>query len=223
MKSYHIRAFTVCLKLSSLIISFNFIFTFRILSENFSTENASNDLKADGNQVLSRQKRQDDSKPFSVRLEDLKMMSVGEINKVAVLVQSQKNETASVTLTIDGGKFEFVEVHDGKCREIASKSSTKTVEVSSGKEVAVPFYVKLIDDGDFELKVQGKAGSESDFVSKKVRTFGVSEKRIKFFDLRNKKYDSYYIDEENKGTYETQINVTGSLMGDKLKSFGKLL
>lgn len=139
-------------------------------------------------------------------------MNVGNINIVRVLIKSHEKETVTVTLKIERGNFEFVDVRDGKCIKHSSTNQTKVVEACAECEVFVLFYFKLIDEGEYDLEVQAKAESGSDVISGKIKTYGETKKICEFCDLSAYNFDNKYIqnDDRQKNIYETRCVITGN-------------
>jgi hypothetical protein len=159
-----------------------------------------------------------------VELRYLEAMTVDDIQKIEVSVKNQNAGTvkAKVTATSAGGTFDFVKIKDEKCSKDES-SVTKEVEIKRKKDELLNFYIQPTQQGKILLKIEIEAENQKEeaIVKVEAKEFQVTDKQSKFFDLRSNKFDNFYISKE--GVYETQINVTGNLMGDKLKSFDKLL
>jgi hypothetical protein len=142
--------------------------------------------------------------------------------KAIVEVKSELDQTVDVTMSITGGKFDFVDSKDGECIASSEESQIKSVQVAENGNSFVEFLFRL-SEGNFELKAHGKAGSEIDEDTRTMRTYEETEAFEKDFDLRSNKFGSFYVrPPKNVEAYETIVHVTGKLFTE-LKFVDKLM
>ena len=151
-----------------------------------------------------------------------------KVIKAEVQIESQKergslNEEVQVTSEVLGGKFEFVEVKNGKCEHSNDKSQKKTIQVPGNETKSVFFYFLLQEEGEYELKVEASAENKMTSITEKLKTFEETVKKEKVFDLRSVKFGSYYLSPINENAYETRLNYTGQVFYETLKNVDKLL
>jgi hypothetical protein len=131
--------------------------------------------------------------------------------KAIVAVKSEFDQTCDVTMSITGGKFDFVDSKDGECIASLEESHKKSVQVGENGNSFVEFMFRL-SEGDFELKAQGKAGNEINEDTQTVRTYEETEVFEKDFDLRSNKFGSFYLrPPKNVEAYESIVRVVGNL------------
>ena len=146
-----------------------------------------------------------------------------KVIKAEVEIESQKEQNVQVTSEVLGGKFEFVEVTNGKCEHSNDKSQKKTVQVSRNRSNSVFFYFVLQEEGEYELKVEASAENKMTSITEKLKTFEETVKKEKVFDLRSVKFGSYYLSPIHENAYETRLNYTGQVFYETLKNVDKLL
>ena len=159
----------------------------------------------------------DQKEHFFMEFYNETLLEAEKINKIEVFVGT--NEEMTMTLTIAGGKFRIVEPNEGKYEK---QSSSKVINATAGT-ITVPFYVRIDEHGVFELKLEGKSKTGKQVIVKKMKTYTEDRQFKKFFDLRNKKFSSFYLSNNKKELIETKILVKGNLLGENLKNVEKLL
>lgn len=177
-------------------------------------------------------------KRFFVELNIPNYVVIGEIVKVEVFVYnyvgSQSRQYTTVTLNNDDKEFEFWEPnYDRKhCRYVLKNSNSIEIETPANAATVFNFYVKPIKSGLMAIKVQAESKSARDVTKKMINVAMVGLKsgqsQAKFFDLRSRKYDSFYADFQPedkaiKSSIQSQISIVGDLMGPVLENTENLL
>jgi hypothetical protein len=103
----------------------------------------------------------------------------------------------------------------------SSESFSRFVKLEDRKEI--PFFVRVVDHGEYEVLAEATSGAESAEATKSVKTFKETAKITRFSDLRNKNFDSFYFSNSNENVFETSIKIQGDLMGEKLKNVDKFM
>jgi hypothetical protein len=152
-------------------------------------------------------------------------MTLGDVHEVKILIKSETNFKAFVTMINDGESFKFAEVFEN-CQQSKNGNITKTVDVKFYSEASVSFFIQPFKEGKSEVifKVKSDQGSlqlkNETFLVKKSET---TRTKSKFFDLRSYEYDNFYLHDNESGIFEAQFNVTGNVIGEKMNYVDNLL
>jgi hypothetical protein len=171
------------------------------------------------------------TKDFYIELDTPKVMFVGEVLKVKVLVYSTTAENFKTTLELsENSGFKLLE--RSNCQFVPSSQYTVTVSKLKPGVTEAYFYIQAIREGKMSIKVQGKSGINQ-HVFKQIlnvqdRKFSFSKSRGHFFDLRNKRFGSFYFnmrpdEKAAQGSITAEATVVGNLFRQPLENVENLL
>lgn len=178
--------------------------------------------------------------PLSVKLYETFIVKVFLHN----FNQTSSDQRIEMSLYNDDSSFELLQKSTQAaqynrpttvCRYDVSKNQTEATMLLSmsmaGANVVI-FYVKAIKAGTFKLRAKAKFGSTSEETFKTIHFedsgLQKSINKVKLFDLRSLKYDSFYFDmpiDENVHPNSIQIkaSATGDLLGPALTNIEEVL
>jgi hypothetical protein len=169
------------------------------------------------------------TKDFYIELDTPKLMFVGEVLKVKVLVYSATNFRTTLELS-SGTDFELV---DGStCPFAHSSRNTITIPKPKPGVTEADFYIRAIKQGPMTIEVHGKSGYKQHTAKQTLnvldRKFERSNSKGHFFDLRNKRFGSFYFNirpepRAVEGSITSEATVVGNLLRQQLEKVENLL
>lgn len=172
-------------------------------------------------------------KQFFVELNVPQSLVVGEILTVEVLVCNyhQSVKKANVQLYNDDNEFTIMQPK-ASCEYDVSDVNNKVVPLTFDEVTPVAFYVKALNAGPLKLRVSAHANLVRDetvrFIDVKPYGLKRNQNRVKFLDLRSKRYDGHYFDVElnnsiSSSSVQSEASIIGDLMGPALINIDQLL
>lgn len=186
---------------------------------------------------IAEQKKLSVSKQFFIEWDLPQAIFIGEVLRVKAFVYNfftKRNLQTQVTLVNNEGFFEIVEAKTNRrsCSYKPSKENSKTVQATPDGATEVSFFIRPLKDGLLKLKIVAHSQNAHDEATKQIMVnhngVEVGKTRVKFIDLRNRKYDSYYFDisaeaDAVQSSIQTEASVIGDLMGPALENVDTLL
>lgn len=167
------------------------------------------------------------SKKFSLELNAPHSATVGEVIKVQVLVHNFFKSSEIIIVLEKNDGFEVVE-SKAFCQFSQTSKTDKTVLVVAETITPVYFYIRLLKNGKYNLKAQAGNTAASQYISINPNGLQKGHNKVKFLDLRSRRYDGHYFDmdvDANAALSSVQVEASaiGDLMGPALENIEKLV
>jgi hypothetical protein len=169
------------------------------------------------------------TKEFYIELDTPKVMFVGEVLKVKVLVYSVTKSRTTLEL-LSGSDFELMD--GSRCLFTHNTQYTVTITKHKPDVTEANFFIRATKQGPMTIEVQGKSGYMQHVAKQTLnildRKFERSNSKGHFFDLRNKRFGSFYfnIRPESRaveGSITSEATVVGNLFRHQLENVENLL